>query len=56
MQRNYRKKQVLLKFFEVKEVSLEMLSPSLKENHLTAQGAAEAVSYITKQNSTTSMQ
>jgi hypothetical protein len=42
----------LLKFFEVKEVSLEMLSPSLKESHLTAQGAAEAVSYITKQNST----
>jgi len=42
----------LLKFFGVQEISLGMLSPSLKEEHITKQGAAEIVSHITKQNST----
>lgn len=42
----------LLKFFEVPEVSLDMLSSQLKTDHLTTQGAAEIVSHITKQTST----
>lgn len=42
----------LLKFFGVQEITLEMLSSQLKSDHLTTQGAAEIVSYITKQTFT----
>jgi hypothetical protein len=42
----------LLKFFGVQELTLDMLSTHLKSDHLTTQGAAEIVSYITKQSST----
>ncbi len=44
--------ETLLKFFGVQEITLDMLSSQLKSDHLTTQGAAEIVSYITKQTST----
>lgn len=42
----------LLKFLGVHELTIEMLSPELKKNQLTTQGAAEVVAHITKQVST----
>jgi len=40
----------LLRFFGVQEISLDMISDSLKKKHISTQGASEVVSHITKQS------